>query len=322
MDITVRLRNYRCFADTPVEFKLRRGFTALVGKNNSGKSTLLKMLFELRSVFQHMTTRKAVLQAIKSSSAYFGFSVSQIHDRAAMFFNQAEGDIEIVVCPSDESWDKELQIGRLELTIPRGNPDNATARLFFPDGTPIVDPGAQLGPDQTITIGHRTIDFQHLQQAMAAMANTMYIGPFRNAINIGSEDAYFDIKVGQAFVKQWREWKTGPHVKQNEAIYGLTNEIARIFEYSELEINPTHDDQTLQVFINGRSYRLAELGGGLAQFIVVLGNAATRKASYILIDEPEHPNPHMSAKVRSEQTVSRTADFLREIWHFTVCGKS
>jgi predicted ATPase len=48
----------------------------------------------------------------------------------------------------------------------------------------------------------------------------------------------------------------------------------------------------MQVFIDGRSYRLNNLGAGLAQFIVVLGNAAVLRPNFILIDEPElnlHP---------------------------------
>jgi energy-coupling factor transporter ATP-binding protein EcfA2 len=60
-----------------------------------------------------------------------------------------------------------------------------------------------------------------------------------------------------------------------------------------LEINPSEDNQTLQIFINGKSYKLSELGSGLTQFILVLATAATQQPSYILIDEPElnlHPS--------------------------------
>jgi energy-coupling factor transporter ATP-binding protein EcfA2 len=56
------------------------------------------------------------------------------------------------------------------------------------------------------------------------------------------------------------------------------------------------DSETLIVSIDGQSYRLEELGSGLAQFIIVLGNAATTKPSLLLIDEPEtnlHPSLQM-----------------------------
>ena len=49
MDIDITLKNFRCFADRkPAKFSLRsNGFTGFVGVNNSGKSSLLKMFFEL-----------------------------------------------------------------------------------------------------------------------------------------------------------------------------------------------------------------------------------------------------------------------------------
>ncbi len=63
--------------------------------------------------------------------------------------------------------------------------------------------------------------------------------------------------------------------------------IRRIFGYEHLEINAWLDNQTLQVIIDKRTYKLSELGSGIAQFIVVLANIAMARPSYILIDEPE-----------------------------------
>src|SRR4029077_176963 len=75
--------------------------------------------------------------------------------------------------------------------------------------------------------------------------------------------------------------------------YSLTEDIRRIFDYRQLEINPSPNDQTLQCFVNGRSYSLSELGSGLAQFVLVLANAATKRPAFFLIKEPElnlHPS--------------------------------
>src|SRR5204863_5620738 len=50
---------------------------------------------------------------------------------------------------------------------------------------------------------------------------------------------------------------------------------------------------TLQVAVNGKPYKLRELGAGLSQFILVFGAAAFQKPDYIFIDEPElnlHPS--------------------------------
>ncbi|RMH35315.1 MAG: ATP-binding protein [Nitrospirae bacterium] len=74
----------------------------------------------------------------------------------------------------------------------------------------------------------------------------------------------------------------------------LTEDLRKLFGFRSLEINPTQDDSTFQVIIDGKPYLLHELGGGFAQFLVALANVALRNPPpYILIDEPElnlHPS--------------------------------
>ena len=49
MDGKLTLKNYRCFDwEHPIELPFVQGFTALVGSNNSGKSTALRAVYELR----------------------------------------------------------------------------------------------------------------------------------------------------------------------------------------------------------------------------------------------------------------------------------
>ena len=112
-------------------------------------------------------------------------------------------------------------------------------------------------------------------------------------MNVGTNESYFDINVGQSFIKTWRRFKTGTFKAHNELIYKITSDIRQIFGFQQLEINPSPDDDTLQIFIDGRSYRLHEVGSGLAQFILVLANVAIKRPSFVLIDEPElglHPS--------------------------------
>lgn len=66
-----------------------------------------------------------------------------------------------------------------------------------------------------------------------------------------------------------------------------------LFRYESLEINSDNKDETLIFTIEGKTYLLSELGSGIAQFLMVLGNAAMKKPDFILIDEPElnlHPS--------------------------------
>src|SRR5439155_19162935 len=102
-----------------------------------------------------------------------------------------------------------------------------------------------------------------------------------------------DIQTGDAFMNAWQSLKTGRSRSANEATWRLTRDIQQIFGFDDFEMNVSPEQKTLQLFVNGRSYRLDEQGSGLAQFVVVLSNAATRHPNYVLIDEPEinlHPS--------------------------------
>jgi ABC-type Mn2+/Zn2+ transport system ATPase subunit len=131
-----------------------------------------------------------------------------------------------------------------------------------------------------------------LFDAASALSNSLYIGPFRNAINEGA-GSYYDLSVGTQFIQVWKQWKTGATKDQNRAVERVTEDIRRIFDFRRLEINAADQMNTLQVTVNNRPYKLRELGAGLTQFIVVFANAAIRRPRMIFIDEPElnlHPS--------------------------------
>src|SRR2546427_11937566 len=53
--LKLTVKNYRCFEDqAPVRVELGPGFCAFVGQNNSGKSTLVKLFYELRALFSYI----------------------------------------------------------------------------------------------------------------------------------------------------------------------------------------------------------------------------------------------------------------------------
>ncbi len=168
-----------------------------------------------------------------------------------------------------------------------------TLKTSLPGGAAYQGKGSTFH-EAVLIVGARPVaNFEPYFQLCRQLASTLYIGPFRNAINVGTKESYFDIDIGQAFIKAWRNWKTGPSWKQNEAAFQLTQDIRRIFDFNQLEINASSDDQTLKYLVNGRSFSLSALGSGLAQFVLVLANAATKRPAFILIDEPElnlHPS--------------------------------
>jgi len=71
--------------------------------------------------------------------------------------------------------------------------------------------------------------------------------------------------------------------------------IRRIFDFRDLDLNSSSDDQTLFIRANNKNYSLSELGSGFTQFFLMFLSAAIRdpKPKFILIDEPElnlHPS--------------------------------
>jgi ABC-type cobalamin/Fe3+-siderophores transport system ATPase subunit len=300
MTIDVTLKNYRCFSDgRPARFQVRPGLTALVGKNNSGKSSILKFLYEFRGLFQMLASHpNNFLQALNGRSLAFNLART-ITDTREVFHNGNERDLTIEISLGGEEIPSESpykECRRCELIVPRGT-NTFTCRLRPANGDLDLSKG-QVGihPDNVSLImqeGVARCEVAFLQEAFGKMARTLYIAPFRNAVNLGTHETYFDIQVGQAFIQTWKNFKSGNQGVLNEAAYKLEKEIQHIFELSDLQINVAPNDQTLQLFLNGKSFKLSEVGAGIAQFIVVLANVAMQNPTYILLDEPElglHPS--------------------------------
>jgi predicted ATPase len=322
MQVEITIKNYRCFSDSkPARIVLRKGFTAFVGVNNSGKSSLLKFFYEFRNLFQYLSHPNGnFIETLKGNSQEFTLP-SSIFDPEEVFCNGNSRDIEIQLqfLLSDETTQTNTSLipKQLVVTVLRDNPLISsgayqarlrfTSKLHLANGTlnwqGLSLQGTKLnlaGQEPPVT---QPIELFHIFKVSKELYETLYIGPFRNAIDLITKidysyeslivEDYFDIKAGRAFIRDWRTFKTGKVRKNSESAYRLTEDIRRIFGFNELEINTSDDNRTLQLFINRKSYMLSELGSGLAQFILVLANAAIKQPSYILIDEPElnlHPS--------------------------------
>lgn len=294
MNVDLTISNYRCF-QKPAKIAIRKGFTAFIGVNNSGKSSLLKFFFEFRSLLTKLSRPdNEIVAAIRGHAQ--SLSLSGVLDHQEVFSNTNDQDIEIEFAFTRDASDIQpvMTVRRLVITISRPN-RRWLAKIYTFEGQLEIPSGVDVSVSgNSIWFEHtRKADLSPLVEVTTHLANSLYIGPFRNIINTGTKTDYFDIAVGQSFIQQWRQSKTGVSKQENEAAYRLTKDIEHIFEYPGLEINPVPDDSTLQLFIGGKSYKLHELGAGMAQFILVLANAAIKTPAYILIDEPElnlHPS--------------------------------
>src|SRR5215813_4953089 len=295
MYVEIILKNYRCFSDShPARVTLRKGITGFVGVNNAGKSSLLKFFYEFRGLFETLTSSGNFLTLLEGKAISFPF-LATVLDPDEVFCNDNRRELEITLRLLEATSTREESFPKLEeliITVPRsGNTFTIGVRLsngmldyFSPRGIN----GTQLMHGSTLVT-----DLSGVFEACRCLTQSLYLPPFRNAVNLGANVNYFDVNVGQAFILAWNQLKAGTSKKQNEAADRLSDDIRRIFGFKRLEINASADNTTLKVLIDGKSYALAELGSGMTQFILVLAEAAKRQPSYILIDEPElnlHPS--------------------------------
>lgn len=299
MHTKIVLRNYRCFSDvSPGIFEIGKGFTSFIGPNNSGKSTILKFFFEVRHVLNSFgTIRNGPLSSgfFSQDAAHFGVFPSPITDQAEVVFETAESncqfEIHLIGCETSEAQIEKAiftyfpisQSWKIDVLDAAGEPLRSRQ-----EGTNFV---VGIQANQLLIADGTRCSFELMLRATEDLAQLQYFGPYRNALNEGAGN-YFDLHLGTSFVEQWHHWKTGGNKSHNKAIGAVTEEIRRLIKVEKLEINASIELKTLQLYIDGRPHKLAELGAGIAQLIIVLGNALIKKPTYIAIDEPEsHLHP-------------------------------
>src|SRR6185437_8461815 len=222
---------------------------------------------------------------------------NSVKDKEEVFcdFNNRNLSIEFKIL-DQPSYERPVS---LEVSIIRGTNSAVAVELRTANSTykPQQSSYSRLGPDALQrNADSLRIVFDQFNSTVRQLADTIYIGAFRNAINAGAADSYYDIAVGQGFVSSWREYKSGDTRRYNVLAKQITDDISSIFGVG-LEINPSPNSQTLKLMVDGRSYKLDDVGSGLAQFIVVLASVAMRNPAFVLIDEPElnlHPSLQVS----------------------------
>ncbi len=297
MRIEITLKNYRCFADRyPARVVIEDGLIAFVGVNNAGKSTLLRFLYEFRQFFQHLTNEHHWSQSTNGEPR--GLSLPPpIRD-----------PIEIYTDSNDRALTLEFRVSSVpgwpSISVPEAEAiefqfrrkERSNFRLFRIDYSrdkrfPLTD-SAPREPHCVLVHGDERVCLRNYVEAMRRLSRTLYVGAFRNVLNTGAS-SYFDIHVGDAFIRQWRAMQTGNERLANHACLKVEQKVAELLGYQSLVIQAADSNDTLHVVANGQPYKLHELGSGLAQCILVLVNAAVARPGYILIDEPElhlHPS--------------------------------
>lgn len=308
MNIQIILKNYRCFSDTkPARIELRKGFTSLIGINNSGKSALLKFFYEFRFILRKLDQVNFWNSLVSNQQLSFDLP-KEVLDSQEVFcnFNDRPLIIELKFLPIlDLEFEGAKIPAKIEIVVQRTG--DIRGRLFLKDTKPLDSKGAVFIDRQILENGEVKVEIPlPFLNSLAFLGQTTYIGPFRNAINLFSVSnlsqlqnlrsghvQYFDIEVGVSFISRWREIKTGSNKKLAKKAYELQEDIQRIFGFEDLDINASSNLETLQFKVGEEIYGLSEIGSGLCQLFMILANVIINQSSYILIDEPEmnlHPS--------------------------------
>lgn len=287
------IKNYRCFEDTnPLHITIQDGFIALVGPNNSGKSSFLKMFYEFRDIWNSLQNIKELIQ-LNSESYNRKFSYLGVYDNDEIYFDRNKRDLSLEISlDTFSNEDDKHKLSKIEFFCNRHawyvNLYRGREYTLLPKGKMTKHDNTRLTDKKSKQI----IDCSEFLELFKDLYTCIYIGPFRNAISEGA-GSYFDLSIGTHFIDQWNNWKTGPTKRENILIEKITEDIRNIFEFTKLEINASLQLKTLQFIINNKPYKLKELGAGISQFVIVLGNIAIKEPAYLLIDEPElnlHPS--------------------------------
>lgn len=296
--IEITLKNYRCFkADNPARIEVRRGFTAFVGPNNAGKSTLLRLFYELRYVWMALINTQQIVNLISAGSIDISFQGTE--DPTEVFFGR-ENDSHDLKIDCDFPVLNENQISRVRLSFERNQATRMKAIFYLGQQhvqiTKIRSEGGNTFSARTDSTNDQIIDILPFIETMQVLCESIYVAAFRNAIHVGSGSLY-DLPIGTAFINIWDNWKVGADRAAQQIIQAITDELAKIFGFTHLEINKSRDGNTLQVVADKNPQRLRELGSGFSQFLIVFAQVAIMKPSFLLIDEPEL-NLHPSLQVR------------------------
>jgi hypothetical protein len=254
MNIDLTVKNYRCFSESkPLRLCLRSGFTGFIGVNNSGKSSLLRFFYEFRNLFfaAHTHTHEFA-RALSGSPHGFGFPPFVFDPQTDVFSNANDRDLTIELrltfSPGEKPRNPHLAPKCVTIRIPRGT-NGYLAKLEM-DARVLSVPGSGVSIENGLLAASGSgtqADLSEFLEAFKTLADTLYIPAFRNSLNVGGKQDYYDISIGQLFIQAWDNYKTGSYKRFNEVAHRVEADIRRIFGYESLQINPAPNNENLQL---------------------------------------------------------------------------
>src|SRR5260370_34965318 len=179
MDIELTIKNYRCFSDAkPARIIIKQGYTAFIGINNSGKSSILKFFYDFRYLFQLLSST-AIVNSLNGNKQGFNFP-PEIMDQEEVFCNLNNRDltIQIQLIPTDGTEKVAPPVlSKLAVIIPRVS-NTWTCKMYLGDRE-VSEGNLSLKDDHYIY--HETgivADLSHMLKPCTLRGNMTYIPSF------------------------------------------------------------------------------------------------------------------------------------------------
>jgi hypothetical protein len=309
--IDITIKNYRCFPDSnPVHLVLGPGCTAFVGPNNSGKSSLTRMPYELRSLFQLLSNPKP-LGSLVANEGTETFGVQSDVNINEIFCADNEHPVEMSFRGRDD-----FGVADVTFTIPR-NSNTVRLKSIRRNNEQIIAqhllrPSViqEVVNDVAVPkIDGVKIDLGFIQETARLLGASMYIGPFRHfsAAEEGGRN-YFDLVRGRSVIQRWHGLSTSldPLARRRASV--VEEALGDIFGISNLLLRADESQNTFLVRGTGVDRRIDEMGSGIAEFVYLLTSLIAKDPSVVLIDEPElHLHPRL--QLAFVEALRRTASF-------------
>lgn len=252
--IDLTLENYRAFGpQSPAHFTLRRGVTALIGKNNAGKSLILRFFYEMRPLFEALAERDEPPQNDDVLSIPDPLGVE---DRQRLFYRNSDGPLRITI---------DYKHGPVTLLI-----DRFHFALRVLDATP--ENWARLLPV-----------FRSLNQSLFFAAH--------RSLGRSSKAEGQDTEPTHAFCTLWHQaWKHHPkHMEAAEP--EVMDAMRRLFAFKSFSAEIEESGRII-LHCDKRESLIEEAGSGVSQAFLLMAQCAAQQPHYIFIDEPEcHLHP-------------------------------
>src|ERR1700735_3083566 len=212
MKITVR--NYRAFDDEhPADWSLADDFRAFVGTNNSGKSTLLRLFNELRPTLELLAHFEGggIQNMMRGEAAPTAFN--NVVDPVEVFCNRNERDMSVRFAFDGRLSPSEPPEPSAMTLLWRRSSGGLTVSFSVAgvDETCFASKIDRINSLVTVATGGRNLllDVSRYRETFQALASSVYLGPFRNAVNVGGMVDYYDLQIGESFISQWDDFKSG-----------------------------------------------------------------------------------------------------------------